>query len=341
MLSDVIEQESFFRLAADRVFFFGLYDPSETGEYGQLAEHNYIFETVANTMLDGVESNITGYDWDVEIVQYIGLTGPRVFAEANNAVLTQDEDNRVLVTTLATVSNSFNWLNHDDRTQVDPNYAALIVYAAANSMLSDSVVGGSVQEIFQYFDLDDLVSTGSTDYGRGPSHSVIKDHVSFKITDGPDCPEKEFSPFVGSSGDTSYGNIDETKPTLVRSTLQLTYPRVSPTLTLTLKNPEFGNTDTITFARVDRTTRGGERKIYGDNTLSKSQVFRLDIANLAECKVPIDDIVTFLNSSLGKEIGLRDWEGRNWKGHIVVPETDIRKEASGTSVTITFDGELV
>lgn len=342
MLSDLIEQEAFFRLAADRVFFFGLYNPGPDGSYGQEATHNYIFDSVANTMLDGAESNITGYDADIEILQYIGLTGPRVFGNADNALFTVPaSSNRVLITTLADVSNSFAWLNHDDRAEPDlKKYAALIVYEAIDTMLNQSVVGGDVQDVYQFFNLSEVVSTGATDFGRVPSQSVIKDHVAFKITDGPTCPDKEFTPFVGASGDTSYGNIDETTPVLGSGTLTLTYPYTSPTLTLTLKNPEFGDQNVLDFAKIDRKTRGGTRKIFADNDWSEAQTLQLTVSNLSACKVPVADIVNFLNTSLGKEVGLLDWHGRQWRGVISVPDTDITQEASGTRVVITYDGEL-
>lgn len=340
VLTQTIQQEEIFRLTADRVFFFGSYNPSESGEYGQLAEHNYFFEVVTNAFFEDPEDNLTGYDQALSITQYLGFT-PRELASAYNAVFSGFTANsRVAETELASGSNSFSFLNHDDRGLSE--FALLRSYNISNTMLSDTAEAKRAEELFDYFDFDETAGTGSTNYGRGPGDSVIQDHVSFKITGGPTCPDKEYSPFVGSSGDASYDPVSESAPSLGSATLRLTHPQVSPTLTLTLKNPEFGNDDNITFAKVDRTTRGGDRKIFSDKDWVAPQVFELRITNIDDsCHATIDDIIDFLNTSLGDEIGLRDWEGRDWKGVILTPETEVIPEVSGHTVVITFEGELV
>ena len=344
MLSDTAELKTINRLAADRMFFFGTFNPGPTGEYGQEATHNYVFASCSNDVFPNSTDSQSGYNQNLSIIQYLGLSGERFVENCGDAVFSDilGTANVVRRAYQATGTNNFAWLNHDDRAEADlTQYALKQVLIVTNSMLSDSVAGGEVQDVYQFFSLDDLVSAENTEYDRAPTHSVIKDHVAFKITGGPTCPEKEFSPFVGASGDTSYGNVDTSNPAFARSTLQLTYPRITPTLTLTLKNPDFGNQDILSFAKIDRVTRGGTRKVFADSKWGEFQTFELTIRNLLECNVTIDQITTFLNTSLGKEIGLRDWEGNNWKGVISAPDTDIVKEVNGTTVRIVFEGEPV
>jgi len=338
MLSDLAALLTFNRLAADRLFFFGAYSPG-----GQLAEHNFIYEDVANNFFEDAEDNLAGYHQVLDIIQYIGFSGERILVDADNAFLTLATDNLVRRAYQRDADDAFGWKNHDDRSVTDfTNYALLRAYNASNSMLTDIVRGGDFQDVYQFFEaLDSTIDASGTEYGRGPSHSVIQDHVAFKITGGPTCPEKEFTPFVGSSGDTSYGSIDESTPSLSSNTLTLTYPYSTPTLTLTLKNPEFGDQDVLSFAKIDRTTRGGDRKIYAANKWGETQRLQLTVSNLLACNVAVADIVTFLNSSLGKEVGLRDWHNRQWRGVIVTPDTEIEQEVTGTRVTITFEGVQV
>jgi len=344
MLTSEVALLTFNLLAADRVFYFGAFNPGPDGSYGQEATHNYIFDTVANAMFEDAADNLAGYNQSLDIIQYIGLSGERIFGDAANGLFSSLAENSLVRRAYQRdADDAFAWNNHDDKTSTDfIGYAVRRSYNTSDAMLSDSVTGASVQEVFQFFDaLDSTLDASATEYDRGPTQSVIQDHVDFKITDGPTCPEKEFSPFVGASGDTSYGNVDTSNPALGTGTLELNYPAVSPTLTLTLKNPEFNDQGNFSFARIDRATRGGERKIFAANKWGETQKLQLTVSNLETCKVTVDQIVTFLNTSLGKEIKLTDWHNREWTGVIIVPETDIVQNVSGFQFVLTFQGELV
>ena len=146
---------------------------------------------------------------------------------------------------------------------------------------------------------------------------------------------------IGNSDDTTYDEVPAAAPTLGQGVLTLTYPRVTPTLTLVLKNPEFGNLDVIRFTKVDRRTRGGDRKFFTDSGWGSTQSFELEITNVCDTTATIDEILEFLNTSLGGEVGLLDWENRQWKGIIVAPETDVIPQVGGHTVRIIFEGELV
>ena len=184
------------------------------------------------------------------------------------------------------------------------------------------------------------IDTVGTDFGGDFAQTFLRQHVAYRVTRSA-SPERSYSPFIGNSDDTTYDEVPAAAPTLGQGVLTLTYPRVTPTLTLVLKNPEFGNLDVIRFTKVDRRTRGGDRKFFTDSGWGSTQSFELEITNVCDTTATIDEILEFLNTSLGGEVGLLDWENRQWKGIIVAPETDVIPQVGGHTVRIIFEGELV
>ena len=105
--------------------------------------------------------------------------------------------------------------------------------------------------------------------------------------------------------------------------------------------PNFGNDDVLNFTRIDRTTRGNDRKIFSDPKWAKFERLTFSMSgNTAECTAGIDEIIDFLNISLMKEIGLTDWEGRTWAGFIVAPDTEVSETPQGFQLQLVFEGEL-
>lgn len=161
-------------------------------------------------------------------------------------------------------------------------------------------------------------------------------YQSVTFFDNRGCIRKQYHPFIGA-GTTS---VPATAPALTRSTLTLTYPYVSPTTTLVLRNPEFGNKDRLAFSRVNRTTRGGDSIIYSDPKWPKSQLLVFRVLGLKQFQAW--DLKQFLSASLGKEIGLLDWEGRQWRGMILNPDSPITHDGTGNFVaSIEFQGTIV
>jgi hypothetical protein len=305
------ERTTFFRLAADRVFFAGAFPAS-----GQEATHNYVSEIVSNTI--GF-AGITGYDQERDITQYLGFT-PRTFKSLGNSFQFIFNEH-VGVLTLLPVTNT---MLTDDVERW---------YNATNTMLTDAVVGVSFEDVYNDFELADVTDSTDTDPQRGPTHSVIKQSVAFSIS-GVTCPEKEYTPYVGD-GPSDIPAPSVTPPTLGTGTLTMLV-RDTPAVTVTMKNPEFGNTDTITFAQIDRVTRGGDRKVFADIDWVDAQTFRLTVTRL--CDVDAEAMVDFLNNSLGHVVILTDWENRQWAGLIITPETNVINDLGGMTVEIVFEG---
>jgi len=156
---------------------------------------------------------------------------------------------------------------------------------------------------------------------------------------GRGCTEKLYSPFVGSSTDPSYTPPSLTVPTLTKGVLTLTYPYVSPTTTLVLRNPELGDKDRLNFNRINRLTRGGTLIVFADPKWPKTQTLVVQVDSLKPAQAA--DLIQFLRDSLGQEIGLLDWESRQWRGIITTPDAQITHVGRGDrSVAFEFQGVL-
>lgn len=296
-------------------------DISNTLGLSELIEHNYIYEDCGNEF---AFEESAGYHQQGVIIQYLGFT-ERVPVDATNYIGWTQHIGEV---TSAVVENSLGLADTITRAYIITN----------EINFSSTVIGMRLEDVENTLGLTDVADASGTEYGRDHSQSCIKQHLSFRVSGGPQCLEKEYHPFVGSSGDDSYDAIVTVPPTLGSGTLTLTHPVVSPTSTLVLKNPAFGNTDVIGFSLIDRETRGGDRIIYGDQDWPSTRTLNLQLEHV--CETDLADLLEFLNTTLGKEIGLADWEGRDWVGIIATPDTEIVQRVSGYSVAIVFFGDL-
>jgi hypothetical protein len=170
-----------------------------------------------------------------------------------------------------------------------------------------------------------------------PQALGLNQSVTYFIVQG--CVTKQYSPFVGGTSVSGYTAPSTTAPTLVRGPMTLTYPYVSPTSTLVFRNPEFGDKDRLLFNRVNRETRGGTLIVFADPKWPKTQILSVQVDNLGP--EAIANFLTFLQDSLGQEIGLLDWEGRQWRGIIITPDTQATHVGKhDRSVTFEFQGRL-
>lgn len=151
----------------------------------------------------------------------------------------------------------------------------------------------------------------------------------------------QYAPFIGANGDGGETTPPSaTPPTLGTATLTLTWPFMTPTTTLVLRNPEFGDTHDFAFSRIVRETRGGSLEVFADPDWSKTQVLNLTVEGLTEDET--NDFLDFLGDSLGQEIGLLDWYNRQWRGIITTPDAEVTDAGNcRKSITFEFEGELV
>ena len=125
------------------------------------------------------------------------------------------------------------------------------------------------------------------------------------------------------------------------STITLTFPFVSPTTTLTMRAPQLGNKETLALRRINRVTRGNSLRIFNNRTWPRDHILSISVSGLE--KTMVDNLIDFINESLGMDIGYLDYESRQWKGIIINPKavvTDLTRMCN-YSADIEFMGEVV
>lgn len=150
-----------------------------------------------------------------------------------------------------------------------------------------------------------------------------------------------YTPFVGTNGDGDATTPPSTtEPVLGSALLTLTHPYVTPTTTLELRNPDFGNQTTLNYSRVFGETRGGTLIVYSDPLWPKIKTLTFQLNALTEAQT--ESLLDFLGDSLGQEVGLLDWENRQWRGIILTPDAEVTDNGEcNKTVSLQFEGELV
>jgi hypothetical protein len=120
---------------------------------------------------------------------------------------------------------------------------------------------------------------------------------------------------------------------------QLLYPATGVvTDSLSLRAPNLGNLDRLSFNRIQRETRGGTLVIYADPVWPKTQTLVLSFSGLKQEEAR--NLLTFIEDHLGQEIGLIDWEHRYWRGVITAPDQPIVQDGRDSyTASFEFQGE--
>lgn len=148
----------------------------------------------------------------------------------------------------------------------------------------------------------------------------------------------QYSPFVGGTTADLPEPPTTVEPTIVhQENIQLYYPATSEVPSLTLRGPEYGNKDKLHFQRVQRETRGGTLIIFADPLWPKTRRLNLLFTGLTESEC--QDTLTFVESSVGELVKLRDWEGRYWTGIITMPDNPISRDRKNCN-TLSLDIEI-
>lgn len=151
----------------------------------------------------------------------------------------------------------------------------------------------------------------------------------------------EYSPFIGSTTDPDAPTPPSVDlPAVSELTgVRLLYPPTgTPTDTVVLRSPNFGDIDRLSFDRINRQTRGGTLKIFADPIWPKIETLLLTFSVLTRDEA--DDLLSFMKTTLGKEIRFIDWENRAWTGVIVNPQDPIVEDRRN-SFTASFEFEGV
>ncbi len=170
----------------------------------------------------------------------------------------------------------------------------------------------------------------------------IRQAATFTLN--PSTVVNQYSPFIGESTDPDAPapppvNMQGPLPG-IETPFQLLFPATgAATDTLTLKTPNLGNLDRLSFNRVQRETRGGTLVIFADPIWPKIQTLVLSFSALRGEEA--QGLLTFMENHLGQEIGLLDWEHRYWRGVIVTPDEAVVEDSPGAfTAGFEFQGEL-
>lgn len=153
-----------------------------------------------------------------------------------------------------------------------------------------------------------------------------------------------YHPFVGeASGDLPDPPLEELDGPIpgITDPFKLVYPVTGPfSDTLVLRAPNLGNRDRLQMNRISRETRGGTLIVYADLMWPKINTLVLNFSGLSW--VEASGLHTFMDSHLGQEIGVLDWEHRFWSGVITKLDDPITQDGKGCqySVGFEFEGEL-
>lgn len=91
-------------------------------------------------------------------------------------------------------------------------------------------------------------------------------------------------------------------------------------LSLSLRNPDFGDKETIEIQRINRKTRGGDLVLYRDPTWPKTAIYTWQFSGLKQ-----DDLyhlIEFVKATLGQTITIIDYEGRTLNNCIITTPTE-------------------
>jgi hypothetical protein len=194
--------------------------------------------------------------------------------------------------------------------------------------------------LISYLELDDQQAR-LVDYIRHQYDSLGIGHSLGWYTDSP-CNRKQYTPFQGEN--TIPGALTPLPSTLplvqvspMTDRMLLYYPSTGPrTSNVTLRAPEMDNRDRNAYTRVSRETMGGKLVVYADPTWPRVRTMVVTIIGLQ--KTAVDAFQVFKQATLGKEIGITDWEGRMWAGVITNPDEAVTQDGP-TSWTVTFECE--
>jgi hypothetical protein len=185
--------------------------------------------------------------------------------------------------------------------------------------------------------------TRSFDQDLGIGHSLT--YYVFS-----ECSKKAYTPYIGESTISDNPTPPDADEPFVQGLpegerFQLLYPGLGEaTDTVELRAPNLDNRERLAFTRINRETRGGRLVVFADPTWPQVHTLVLSFTGLK--KTEVDALQDFLKNHLGKEVGLIDWEGRQWVGIITTPSDSAVQDSGGScgrswTASLEFEGVLL
>lgn len=112
------------------------------------------------------------------------------------------------------------------------------------------------------------------------------------------------------------------------------------TMTLTMRNPEMGNTDSLEFTRISRSTTGGDNILYRDPQWPKIEKLNVTFDHCGPTEM--EALKVLLKIALGKQITYVDQDGLTWSVLVLNPNTSIKQpRKNGYVVQLELEAEPV
>lgn len=108
-------------------------------------------------------------------------------------------------------------------------------------------------------------------------------------------------------------------------------------LSVTLRNPDFGDTDAIESRRIQRKSRGGDLILFRDPMWPKTETFTFEFSFLSRPKQM--QLLQFVIETLGQEVTLVDYNGRSFNGIITTPSEELA-QAGRDNYTAKFSFQV-
>lgn len=107
-----------------------------------------------------------------------------------------------------------------------------------------------------------------------------------------------------------------------------------------LRKPDFDDTYTYEFTRINRRSRGGDLIISRDSIWPSTKTLALRWTYLSQAE--IDRLLNFMKLTLGKRCRYLNYDNVEWDGFIKNPQTQAQQLGRDNSgITVEFEGEPV
>jgi hypothetical protein len=150
-----------------------------------------------------------------------------------------------------------------------------------------------------------------------------------------------YSPTIGGGTDPNAPPTPPATfgPVVKASQVTLFYPTTSPTTTVIIRAPEYGDRHRLQFDRINRETRGGTLEVFADPDWPKMEIIEASFTGLKETEAQA--VLDFFTLTLGLEVGFIDWHGRTWHGIVTSPDAQLIRARRGiVDLSFEFEGEV-
>jgi len=328
-------------------------DVSQTLSFGDFMLEEYILEDRK------LASNTLSFTQTVLTLASVPTSDTLAFTQAvvvYNTTLRESASNHLfLYESLPTQQHVWveDTLALDDNCNVPITYSFTqtlnLVDAASMSGTDDNlnfvqvVTVGKSKAVSSTLNLNDAVAVTGV-FMRSVADDLGIGHAFTWVEDTP-CNRKSYAPFYGEN--TIPGAVTPpavelpiSQGNLLDRFLLYTPARGSRSTTVTLRAPEMDNRDRNAYTRVARETQGGKLYVFADPIWPKVRTMVVTIIGLL--KTDVEALQAFFQATLGQEIGMTDWEGRQWAGVITNPDERATQDGKDRwTATFEMEGELL